>query len=31
MKVAANRGPGAGYIVSDENGFDWSVRFVYYF
>ncbi|KRT81300.1 Fibronectin domain-containing protein, partial [Oryctes borbonicus] len=24
MKVAANRGPGAGYIVSDENGFDWS-------
>ncbi|XP_023017381.2 obscurin isoform X4 [Leptinotarsa decemlineata] len=23
MKVAANRGPGSGYIVSDENGYDW--------
>ncbi|CAH1180870.1 unnamed protein product [Phyllotreta striolata] len=23
MKVAANRGPGAGYIISDENGYDW--------
>lgn len=23
MKVAAARGPGAGYIISDENGFDW--------
>lgn len=23
MKVAANRSPGSGYIVSDENGFDW--------
>ncbi|KAI4471482.1 immunoglobulin i-set domain [Holotrichia oblita] len=23
MKVAANRGPGASHIVSDENGFDW--------
>ncbi|KAJ8919920.1 hypothetical protein NQ315_006449 [Exocentrus adspersus] len=23
MKVAANRGPGTGYIMSDENGYDW--------
>ncbi|KAL3285162.1 hypothetical protein HHI36_019282 [Cryptolaemus montrouzieri] len=23
MKVAANRGPGSSYVVSDENGYDW--------
>ncbi|KAF7281172.1 hypothetical protein GWI33_005044 [Rhynchophorus ferrugineus] len=23
MKVAANRGPGSAYVVSDENGYDW--------
>ncbi|KYB28579.1 Muscle M-line assembly protein unc-89-like Protein [Tribolium castaneum] len=25
MKVAGSRGPGVGYIVSNENGFDWHV------
>lgn len=24
MKVAASRGPGAAYIMSEENGFDWN-------
>ncbi|XP_057667150.1 obscurin isoform X16 [Diorhabda carinulata] len=28
MKVAANRGPGAGYILSDENGYDWGTPII---
>ncbi|CAH1108368.1 unnamed protein product [Psylliodes chrysocephalus] len=28
MKVAANRGPGAGYIISDENGYDWATPII---
>jgi hypothetical protein len=28
MKVAGNRIPNAGFIISDENGFNWKVRFV---
>ncbi|XP_018567720.1 obscurin isoform X4 [Anoplophora glabripennis] len=28
MKVAANRGPGSGYIVSDENGYDWGTPII---
>lgn len=33
MKVAANRGPGSGYIMSDENGYDWgvSMKIIKYF
>lgn len=26
MKVATNRGPGRGLILSDDSGFDWRVR-----
>lgn len=25
MKVAVNRSPGSAYILSDDNGYDWSV------
>ncbi|CAH0545690.1 unnamed protein product [Brassicogethes aeneus] len=28
MKVAGNRGPGAGYIVSNENGYDWNTPII---